>query len=116
MRLLVCGDRNWKNYNAIYDWISTLRPSVVIQGEARGADSLAKKAAEELGIRVLSFPAEWKKYGRAAGPLRNEKMLEEGKPDLVLAFHNDISKSKGTKDCIKRAREKGIPVYLITGD
>lgn len=113
MRLLVCGDRNWKNYNIIHNILKNIHPSVIIQGEARGVDSLAKRAAEELGVKVLSFPAEWNRYGRAAGPIRNEKMLKEGKPDMVIAFHNDITKSKGTKNCLIQAKKMGIPTILV---
>jgi hypothetical protein len=69
--------------------------------------------AEELGIPVLSFPADWARFGRAAGPIRNQRMLDEGKPTLVLAFHNNIVESKGTKDMVKRARKAGIRVRLF---
>ena len=86
----------------------------VIEGEARGADYLARLAAEELGIRVLPFPAEWKKYGKRAGSIRNQRMLDEGKPNFVLAFHNDIGNSKGTRDMVKRARKAGILVEIIS--
>lgn len=85
----------------------------VIEGDARGADRLAGEWAEEQGEQPLRFPADWEKYGRAAGPIRNQQMLDEGRPDLVLAFSRDITKSKGTKDMVTRAHKAGLPVYIF---
>jgi len=65
-----------------------------------------------LGIDVKEYQAEWAKYGIAAGPIRNKKMLVEGKPDIVLAFHNNITMSKGTKNMIKVANAMGVLVNL----
>lgn len=112
-RVLVCGDRNWTNGRLIREHLQVLGAEVVIEGEASGADSLARKAAEELGLEVVPFPANWKKFGRAAGPIRNQLMLDEGKPTYVLAFHNDIEHSKGTKDMVARARKAHIPVREV---
>jgi len=64
----------------------------------------------------MSFPADWKSYGKGAGPIRNQLMLDEGKPDLVLAFHNDISSSRGTADMIRRAKKHGISYEIISED
>jgi len=114
-RVLVCGDRDWKARSLIHRYLAYMKIDVVIEGECRGADRLGKYVAKELGIIVLPFPAKWAEYGRAAGPKRNQQMLDEGKPTLVLAFHDDIHSSKGTKDMIKRANKAGIPVWLIWG-
>ncbi len=65
-------------------------------------------------IEALEFKADWLKEGRAAGPIRNKKMLVEGKPDLVVAFHNDIDASKGTKNMLKQAQKAGIATRLFT--
>jgi hypothetical protein len=62
----------------------------------------------------MEYPAQWHKYGRAAGPIRNQQMLAEGKPDLVLAFHDDIDGSRGTKDMVNRARRAGVKVEVIS--
>lgn len=91
-----------------------LNPAVVIEGEALGADTLAREAAEYFGIEVERYPANWTLYGRAAGPIRNNQMLTEGKPDLVVAFHHDIEHSKGTKNMVKQAKALGIPVKVYT--
>lgn len=116
MRVLVCGDRRWRDKNTILTVLARLSDvDTVIEGEARGADTLAREVAEEYGISVLAFPANWNKYGRAAGPIRNKQMLDEGKPDLVIAFHNNITESKGTKNMLSQARERGIPTRLYNG-
>jgi len=62
------------------------------------------------------MPADWEKYGKASGPIRNRKMFKLGQPDLVLAFHNDIYKSKGTNDMVFNvARPAGTEVKIIAG-
>jgi len=86
----------------------------IIAGEARGADTLAKTFAARHEFKYLGFPALWGQYGKAAGPIRNQQMLDEGRPDLVLAFHDDIEHSKGTGDIVRRARKAGIPVEVIS--
>lgn len=114
MKILICGDRDWNDYWAIYDVISKLdRNSLIIYGAARGADTMAGTIATKLGFDVVPFKAKWNLYGKAAGPIRNREMLDEN-PDLVIAFHNDIENSKGTKDCIKEAEKRGIEVKLVS--
>jgi YspA, cpYpsA-related SLOG family len=112
MRILFCGDRNWTNYKVICDVMAGLDPDVVIEGEAHGADLLAADAAEYFGIPVVRFPADWKTYGRAAGPIRNTQMLKEGNPDMVLAFHDDIQNSKGTRNMVDQSEKQGISVKV----
>lgn len=114
MRLLVCGDRNWTSVESVLSQIELLNPSLIIEGEARGADSIAREVAIHLGIPVLKFPADWSKHGKAAGPIRNAQMLKEGRPDFVLAFHHNIEESKGTKNMIMIAEKAGIPTKVIT--
>lgn len=115
--VLVSGDRNWQYYGAIEGVLKDLAHLQsywrLIHGAARGADSMADLAGHELGMDVTPVPADWKTHGRAAGPIRNRKMLDM-KPDLVVAFHNNLEKSRGTKDCVVEARLRGIPVILVT--
>jgi len=114
MRVLVCGDRNWTNIHAIWRHLVGLsKDTIIIEGEARGVDSLAREVAESLGMKVMPFPADWNKHGRAAGPIRNIQMLKEGKPDLVLAFHPDLEKSKGTKHMVEISKKAGIEVMVF---
>jgi hypothetical protein len=89
---------------------------VIIEGGARGADSLARSVAKELGLQYRTYPANWKEHHRAAGPIRNRKMLKDEDPDRVIAFHNDIDSSKGTKDMITISVKAGKPVLLVSYD
>jgi len=115
MRLLVTGDRywEWEDRVIILLVIKELQPTCIIHGGARGVDYIAGKVGEYLGIEVIVFPAEWHIYGKAAGPIRNLQMIEEGQPDFILAFHRDINKSKGTKHMLSQAVKYKIPHKLI---
>jgi hypothetical protein len=84
---------------------------VVIHGAARGADTIAGWLAEQRGLQVMEFPAQWQKYGKSAGPIRNKQMLDEGKPDKVYAFYSDKKKSRGTANMAKQAKKAGIPTW-----
>jgi hypothetical protein len=118
MRVLFCGDRDWNDIVPIVKELSALPDgSVIIEGEARGADRMAAHAAKVLlahkNFEVQRYPANWDKFGRAAGPIRNQQMLDEGKPELVIAFHHDIENSKGTKHMVGIAIKAGIKVKLV---
>ena len=108
-RILICGDRNYQDWIKVQEYLDTIsRTTIIIHGGARGADSLAGNLATSLKMKVIKFPADWDKYGKAAGVLRNQQMLDEGYPDLVVYFHKDIENSKGTRDMLKRATDSGI--------
>lgn len=114
MRVLVCGCRHWKRMDIIERELKKFPlGTIVIEGEAPGADTLGRFVAERLGFEVIPFPAKWHIYKRGAGPIRNQQMLDEGKPELVLAFHENISKSIGTKDMVNRAKIAGIKVIIF---
>jgi hypothetical protein len=113
MRVLVTGDRNWSNKDIIREVLKKYpTDTILINGGARGADSIAAKIGKELGFKVETFKADWGAYGRAAGPIRNRKMLREGKPDVVEAFHDHILDSKGTKDMVEISIAANLPVTL----
>jgi hypothetical protein len=113
MRLLVCGGRTYgytpAERQALHEALAAFKPTVVIHGAAAGADSVADKWAKVRGIEVLAFPADWKRYAYAAGPIRNAQMLEEGKPDIVLAAPG----GKGTADMVKKAKIAGVRVFTF---
>jgi len=115
MKVLICGDRHWTDRHIICDMMSffDISNTVIIHGGARGADTIAGDCAKELGIETIVYPADWNKYGRAAGPIRNKKMLGEN-PDYIVAFHDNIELSKGTKHMASIGRDAGIPVSVIT--
>jgi len=113
---LITGDREWTDDALIHAALATLRPEVIIEGECRGADLIARHAAERFDIEYDPRPADWDLYGRAAGPIRNQEMLDL-RPDVCLAFHDDLDgRSRGTKDMVARCLRAKIPVCLFTHD
>ena len=109
VKLLVCGGRDYsdKEYLTIYlNYIhKTCAITTLIHGDADGADKLAGEWAEERGIKVIAVPAEWDKYGKAAGYKRNVKMADM-KPDVVIAFRG----GRGTQMMKQIARDRKIRV------
>lgn len=117
MKVLCCGDREWSDWKAIQRELRGLGPlTIIVHGDCRGADKMCGYVADRLGYEVVPVPADWTRHGKAAGPIRNQQMLDQH-PDiaLVLAFHNDLTQSKGTKDMVWRARQRGVPVNVVTG-
>jgi hypothetical protein len=119
-KILVTGDRAWDDIPRVVEVLKGYRPgTILVHGACRGADVICAAVAEALGFIVRPYPADWGKYKRAAGPVRNQQMLtEEHRPDepidVCLAFHNHIEDSKGTADMISRANKAGIPVTVST--
>jgi len=118
MKVLICGDRNWNDAYVILNCINKLTDKynnnlTIIAGGARGADKIAAQWCKTLGINLIEVHADWKKYGKSAGPIRNKIMLDMN-PDLLIAFHNDIENSKGTKHCKEEAEKRGISVEIIS--
>lgn len=112
-RVLVTGGRNYSNRSAVYSALdAVLRKSgisLLIHGDARGADTLAKDWAISRGVGHLAFPVTpemWRMLGKRAGSSRNERMLQEGRPDGVVAFPG----GKGTDDMVSRAASAGVPI------
>jgi hypothetical protein len=114
MRVLVCGGRDYNNAKSVFEGLDMLHSyrtiSAIIHGAARGADRLAGEWARTRNILTTEFPADWDHHGRSAGPIRNQRMLDEGLPDLVAAFPGGA----GTEDMITRARAAGIKVIQWT--
>jgi hypothetical protein len=110
IRLLACGGRYYDDaelVGIVLDRIHKETPiSVLIHGDAAGADRLADAWAKRVGVSVDRYPADWLNLGRAAGPVRNQLMINEGKPDMVLAFPG----GHGTRDMVDRARMAGLIV------
>ena len=111
-RVLVCGGRDFRDREAVFASLDSLhaehRFSVVIAGGSRGTDTLAADWARERGVPTEVYRADWEHFGHKAGPLRNGRMLAEGKPDLVVAFPG----GKGTANLIEQARAAGVRVFL----
>jgi len=117
-KILICGGRDYADWFRFRNtlekiinervWVSEpdefgnyLPRVVIISGAAKGADQMA--------IEFDEYPADWKKYGKQAGPIRNQQMLDEGQPDLVVAFPG----GSGTKDMIHRAKKAGVEVIEV---
>lgn len=112
MRVVVCGSRDWSSDPIMRNRMAELPDGTeVIHGGARGADRMAAKYAYALGFKVRVFKADWDRFGKVAGFLRNQAMLDE-KPDLVIAFWD--GKSRGTQDTINRARSMGLPLEIVS--
>lgn len=111
MRVLVCGGRDFTDKEsafAILDaYHSTIPITQIIEGGALGADRIGRDWAVANGVPHQTFPADWERYGRSAGPVRNQQMLDEGKPDFVLAFPG----GKGTANMVKLSKAAKIPTF-----
>jgi len=113
MRVLICGGRDYANRDRMAEVLGEMMADwgmvVLIHGGATGADRLACEWAESVGMLTREFPAKWKLRGRAAGPIRNQEMIDEGRPDFVVAFPG----GRGTSDMKKRAKKAGLPVREV---
>lgn len=113
MRVLVCGGRDFKDWEKLKDTLNQIDQdpgiSLIIHGGARGADELADRWAMESGSAIKVFYAQWDLRGRFAGMIRNQQMLKEGKPDLVVAFPG----GRGTADMVRRAKAAGVKVIEV---
>lgn len=120
MKILVTGDREWDDVMRVVEVLSSYpENSVIVHGACRGADITCAAVGEQLGFIVRPYPADWARYPRAAGPIRNQQMIIEehqrDEPiDVCIAFHNDLGNSRGTRDMITRARKAGIKVIHYT--
>jgi len=114
MLVLICGDRHWHNFTVIDRFLATLPlDTVILEGNCFGADKISGYLAEKRNMTVIKVSAKWKQFGKMAGPLRNSTMIHCYEPDLVVAFHNDIANSKGTKNMVNQAKLAGIKVKII---
>lgn len=118
IRIIIAGGRDFSNYSKLKahmdEFLETVTcPVTIVSGGARGADTLGEQYAREHGYPVKRFPANWDKYGKSAGPKRNEEMAlyvaeEHG---VLVAFWD--GKSRGTKDMIDRATEYKLEVQVV---
>ena len=113
MIILVCGGRTYGNKEKVYEVLSSIHKekniTTLIHGAAKGADTIAGYWARENTIKEKQCPALWNTYGKAAGSIRNQKMLDDNKIDLVIAFPG----GKGTADMVQRAKKANIEVKEV---
>lgn len=116
LRVLVCGGREFDDWDLLCKTMleigcvgrGVLSELTIIEGEAKGADFLARVWAKWLGVKYEAYPADWKKHGLSAGFIRNKQMLESN-PDLVVAFPG----GRGTANMVSIAKEAGVPVKIV---
>lgn len=113
-QVIIAGGRDFSNYELLCrkcdQFFCNTRPSAIISGMARGADSLGVRYAEEHNIPVLEFPAMWNKLGKRAGMIRNIQMLDAA--DAVVAFWD--GQSKGTGHMISETKKRGLPIRVVS--
>lgn len=106
--VLVCGGRSFNDYRAVSTMLGSLciRPTHIVTGGCSGADKLAQKWALVHNIPCSVYSADWDMYGKSAGPRRNQAMLDDCHPELVVAFPG----GRGTADMVRRAKKEDVPV------
>lgn len=116
--ILITGCRYWQPTEQMRKLFSEEKPTLVIHGTCTGVDTVADVVATEMGIEVHREYPDWKTHGKRAGPMRNAAMIDvlQRHPGrkIVYAFHQDLSKSRGTKDCMRKAELAGLEVRLIS--
>lgn len=118
-RIIIAGGRNFNDYNLLKEKVDNIisdkrktHQIYIVSGKARGADSLGEKYANENGLNIMEFPADWDKHGRSAGYKRNLEMAENA--DALIAFWD--GESRGTKHMIDIAKEKNLLTRIIRHD
>lgn len=112
-RLLICGGRDFNDRDRVFGMLDAIKAELgpiecVIHGAARGADSLGGLWAMYERLWCWAEKADWDTHGKAAGPIRNQRMLDIYKPTFCVAFPGGT----GTADMIRRCKAAGVPVQL----
>jgi len=110
MRVIIAGGRDFHDYGVLLNAIveCDFNIQTVVSGGAKGVDALGERYAEQADVKLVVYPADWEKNGRAAGPIRNRKMAENA--DALIALWD--GKSRGTKNMIETANKLGLLVYV----
>ena len=109
VRAVVCGGRDFLDQELVDRTLDGLGITVLIEGGAHGADRLASAWAFRNRVPCARYKADWVTCGKRAGPIRNQQMLTEGKPGVVVAFPG----GRGTADMVRRARLAGVHVVEV---
>jgi hypothetical protein len=113
VRLLAYGGRDFNDRELLFGILDDIHARMgvtcVIHGGDAGADGLAARWAGLRDIHAICFKADWDKYGRSAGPIRNDRMLRNGRPNLVVVFPG----GSATADILARARKAGLQIMGI---
>lgn len=114
MKIIIAGGRDFSDFEklkaSVDDAVSNINSNIeIVSGTARGADLLGEQYAKNHGYNIKQFPAEWDKYGKAAGYRRNSQMAKYA--DMLIAFWD--GSSKGTQHMINLAKKEGLKVTTI---
>lgn len=115
MRVIVCGGRKYRDRLRVVEQLDAILHSqphdtlTIIQGGASGADEFARDWCFRTSTPYINYPANWDRDGRAAGPIRNQRMLDHGQPDLVIVFPGGA----GTADMVARAKRAGVQLIEV---
>jgi len=114
MKTIIAGSRTIENYRLVEEATKNCgwKPSIVVTGCAKGVDTLGEKWADEHGVIVERFPAEWDKYGKKAGFIRNERMADNAQA-LILIWDGE---SKGSAMMLSIAKKKGLKIFEVKLD
>ena len=108
-KVIVCGGRDYANAALVNEVLSKIKPEIIIEGGANGADALARQWAKEHGVECRTYQADWKRHGKAAGPIRNQRMIDEEQPDLCVAFPG----GSGTENMIGKCAKAGVKLFIV---
>jgi predicted Rossmann-fold nucleotide-binding protein len=117
MRVIVCGGRDFDDQRTVHSALARLHEKhdllVIIYGGAKGADRHAAgyAASAKKPCHLIHEGADWKTHGKAAGPLRNQAMIDRHAPEAVVAFPGGA----GTADMVRRAEKAGLKVWFPCG-
>jgi len=113
MRVLVTGGRYWNLRDETFAFLDKIHEAspitVLIHGDAAGADRLCRDWALQNNIEVETYPADWDQFGRKAGPIRNQQMIDHGRPDILIAFIGGT----GTNNMKKLAKRAKLPIITF---
>ena len=112
MKVIVAGSRNFNNYKLLKEKLDKIKEKYTIEivsGGANGADKFGEQYSKENNLKVHLFPADWNKFGKSAGYLRNRDMAKFG--DILIAFWD--GKSKGTQHMIELAKMYKLKIAVI---
>lgn len=115
-RVIIAGGREFQDYELVKDRVGYYIQNelqsdsvVIVSGHASGADTLGERYAHEHGLKCELYPADWKSYGKAAGPIRNGQMADAAQ--ALIAFWD--GESRGTKNMIETAKANGLKVIVV---
>lgn len=113
MKVIVCGGRTYSDKEHLFKVLDALHAespiTTIVTGLGRGADTLGREWASARSIAFVGYPAKCE-HGKAAGIIRNNEMLKESKPDLVVAFPG----GRGTEHMKAITRKAGVRLIVET--